>query len=188
MPVDEPDQIQEAMAEEFVRLVQDEVDAGNNDPDLQIVRGYARYRKRRLDEMAANKAFCERRNAILQNELDRAEGYRAWNASEALNRLLQGGKAKSIDTPSGRVGFRTTAKPKLEYDPNDEEALRCWCKQHCPDALSDPKPAHPRILRAVLGEFLAGPGAPTCDLVEVTAAGQTEFYYRAPKGDADEHQ
>lgn len=191
MPPDEPDPIEQAMVEEFADLAQQELYAGNDDPDLQIVRGHAKYIKRRADEMAANKAWCDRRNAILQNELDRAEGYSAWKASEALTRLLYGKKAKSIDTPSGRVGFQTTSKPKLEYDPHDEEALRCWCGEHCPDALKQPEPAQPRILKAVLGEFLTGPGAPTCDFVQIEPAGQVKFYYRAPKGEdkgeADEH-
>ncbi len=184
---------EEAMEAEFAQIAQEEVGAGNDDPDLQEVRSYAKFINRRADEMAANKAFCERRNGILQREIDRAEGYRQWKASEALNRLLQGKKAKSIDTPSGRVGFRTTAKAKLEYDPHDEEALRGWCEQYCPDALSAPKPAQPRILKSVLGEFLAGSGAPTCDFVQIEPAGQTKFYYKPSKetpreGEANERE
>ena len=188
--MNEPDPIQEAMVKEFATISQDELYAGNDDPDLQVVCGYAKYLKRRLDEIQAIKDYAKRRCELLGNEIERAQDWRRWKAGEAFAKLTANRKSKSIDTPWGRVGYRTISKPTVEYDPHDEEALQCWLGEHCPDALSDPRPPNPTIKRSVLAAFLSGPGAPECDLVTLTLGSHEEFYYTPSKqtegeGDAE---
>ncbi len=72
----------------------------------------------------------------------------AWAQEQIAQR---GGRQKSLNLPSGRIGFRT-APPKLVI--YDESALLAWARQHCPQAVE----AVERVRKVALNEHFTDTG------------------------------
>lgn len=73
---------------------------------------------------------------------------RAWLTSELAK---QGGKAKSISLPAGRVGIRRQG-PKIEV--SDQSVVLAWAADHCPDAIK----LSESLLKAPLTEHFEATG------------------------------
>ena len=123
------------------------------------------------DEASANwvvrkivgaRAYAERVQSWAEQEAQRArreERFFLGRFGLELNRWLRqqltenGGRAKSVNLPAGRVGLRT-AKPRLVVD--DETAAMNWAKSHCADAVT--VAVSERLLKQPLHDHFAETG------------------------------
>lgn len=136
----------ETTVDPFVALLEQEfaeIDASTREftDEERYIANYAKSLSRRDDEIARIQHFCLKESERLKREKDNIVKLHGPNVAKTLDRIK--GNKKSINTPYGRVGMRST-KPTVTWSKEDEQQIIDWCKEHHPDAVSESVPK-PRI-------------------------------------------
>lgn len=113
----------DAAAAEAIRAELAAVDVGDvarTDDEKQLHR-YVKYRYRLTSEYTRLKDQMQAMLAGLQGQIDRLDSVAGSAAAAITQKLLAGGKLKSMKTPWGKVGFRAQQD---EIEVLDEEAVK----------------------------------------------------------------
>jgi len=133
------------LAEEL-QIYLDEIEA-NRDPDDNEIDAYARIKNRVEGDREALNARWERERAKLDanharmtNELENRDKAIEWKYGPLIRQLvaakIQGMKQRSLKTLFGVVGYRKTpAKVLRRIREGQEDELKQWATQFCPEAL-----------------------------------------------------
>lgn len=118
-PADEPQKVDsDALLAEVAAV--DVGDVARTDDEKQLHR-YVKHRFRLTSELTRLKDQMSAMIAGLENQIERVDFVLAPSAEQITKKLLAGGKAKSLKTPWGKVGFRAQQD---EIEVVDDEAVK----------------------------------------------------------------
>ncbi len=175
---DQQDPWADQMQAEFEQIEQDLQNEGIDGDDKLLIWGYTRSLARRQDEIERTKAYCERTISRLQREIESIRGWKGHAVEEAVARGIQGQKKKSLDTPGGKVGFRTRPKASLVFHAEDKQKLIAWAREHCSPAVTETPTVAISLATIPIAELIAA--GTKCPFATINPPGE-DFYYKPPK-------
>lgn len=107
-------------------------------PRFDTRTGLATWYLGKLNEIEAKRALVKEQAAVMLKQLDSLEAYLVYrNGAEfksCIDGMLQsqGGKKKSVDTLTGRAGYRRSSSKVTIID---TKVVLEWCKANCPQAI-----------------------------------------------------
>lgn len=179
------DPLLEALQDEFALVSEQVREDGVDDADRELIIAYTESLARRHDQIARAKDFHDRTVSRLQREIESIQAWKGAAVEAAVARNI--GKKRSIDTPGGRVGFRSRTKPSITCAPENKDELILWCEQHVPGAVTTSTVVRKTVKKETLAEHLQRLATQPmvkredrCPFAQLVAPGQT-FYFK-PRG------
>lgn len=168
----------EQMQAEFEQIEQDLQNEGIDGDDKLLIWGYTRSLARREDEIERAASYYERTVTRLRREIESIRSWKGHLVEEAVARGIRGQKKKSLDTPGGRVGFKTRPNASLVFHPEDKDKLLDWAKEACPEAVTETRPVVISLAKTPIVEFIVEGGK--CPFATIREPGE-DFYYKPAK-------
>ena len=154
-----------ALVEEFRRIDLDLAGCGLADEDDRAIAGYLRSIRRRRQEIADVVSFAEQRTAQLERQIAGIENWQGPIVARIVRQKLQDQRAKSVNTPYGRAGFRHK-KASISWDEADKDVILAWAKANCPEAVTVTQPRESILKTALVEARVKGAHIPGTTLID----------------------